>query len=315
MNLNKKSLLSYILLPVSVVYYLLTSFRRLLYRFNFLTIYNFDIPVIVVGNITVGGSGKTPIVIALVEHFKGRGLNIGVVSRGFGGKHGVGSLYVNQESNASESGDEPLLIATQTNVPVVINTNRVQAVKDLIKDFDVELVISDDGLQHYSMGRKIEIAVVDGKWRFGNGFFLPSGPLREPLSRLNSVDFVVNNGAMHPGEIYSSLVPKFFVNVLTLEKKPLDFFHNQTCHAVAGIGHPDRFFDTLVDLNINVLPHPFKDHYYYSESDFLFSSNHPIIMTTKDCVKCREFANDNMWYLLTEVDISEDFLNKLQEKL
>lgn len=315
MNLNKKSLLSYILLPVSVVYYLLTSFRRLLYRFNFLTIYNFDIPVIVVGNITVGGSGKTPIVIALVEHFKGRGLNIGVVSRGFGGKHGAGSLYVNQESNASESGDEPLLIATQTNVPVVVNTNRVQAVKDLIKDFDVELVISDDGLQHYSMGRKIEIVVVDGKWRFGNGFFLPSGPLREPLSRLNSVDFVVNNGAMHPGEIYSSLVPKFFVNVLTLEKKPLDFFHNQTCHAVAGIGHPDRFFDTLVDLNIDVLPHSFKDHYYYSESDFLFSSNHPIIMTTKDCVKCREFANDNMWYLLTEVDISEDFLNKLQEKL
>lgn len=315
MNLNKRSLLSYILLPVSIVYYLLASLRRLLYRFNLLKIHNFDIPVIVVGNITVGGTGKTPIVIALAEHFKARGVKVGVVSRGYGGKRSKASLYVNKNTIVSDSGDETLLIARQTNVPVVVNINRVQAVKDLIEDFDVELVISDDGLQHYSMGRKIEIAVVDGKRRFGNKFFLPSGPLREPLSRLNDVDFIVNNGSMYPGEVYSNLVPRLFVNVFTLERKPLNFFHNKTCHAVAGIGYPDRFFATLISLDINILPHPFKDHHDFSKGDFIFSSEHPIIMTAKDCVKCEGFANDNMWYLLSETDISKDFFKKIEEKL
>jgi tetraacyldisaccharide 4'-kinase len=314
-NLDKKGFLSYLLLPISVAFYFLSNARRYLYQIGFFRSYNFKAPVIVVGNITVGGSGKTPIVIALVEHLKRQGKKVGVVSRGYGGKRSNKTLYVNQDTNVLQSGDEPLMIATQTKVPVAVNIDRSKAVKDLIESYEVEIVISDDGLQHYSMSRDVEIAVIDGKRRFGNGFFLPSGPLREPLSRLNSVDFVVNNGALHPGEIFSNLVPKMYINLSTLESKPIDFFKNITCHAVAGIGHPQRFFDTLTDLNVDILPHSFTDHHYYSEDDLLFTTNHPIIMTSKDCVKCRSFATDQMWYLLLESDLSEDFLTKLTDKL
>lgn len=223
MDLNTRGLVNYLLLPISGVFYLLSTFRKFFYQIGLFTTHHFDVPVIVVGNITVGGSGKTPIVIALVNYFKQQGKQVGVVSRGYGGSHQQGSLLVDQNIKASESGDEPLLIATQTQVAVMVNKDRVQAVKDLINSHKIDLVISDDGLQHYAMGRNIEISVVDGKRRFGNGLFLPAGPLREPVSRLKNVDFVINNGASHVGEISSNLVPKAFVNVDTGKEKPLNF--------------------------------------------------------------------------------------------
>jgi tetraacyldisaccharide 4'-kinase len=314
-NLNKKGFLSYILLPISVAFYLLIKLRRALYRIGLLRTYSFDVPVIVVGNITVGGSGKTPIVIELIEHFLRQGKKVGAVSRGYGGEGSSESLLVNKDTDPLLSGDEPLLIATQTNAPVIVNTNRVQAVKDMIEGYDVEIIVSDDGLQHYSMGRAVEIAVVDGTRRFGNGFLLPSGPLREPVSRLKSVDFVINNGSMHPGEISSDLVPKMFINLSTLEQKDVNYFNNIKCHSIAGIGYPQRFFDTLTDLGVDVLPHPFPDHHFFSEDELEFNSKHPIIMTAKDCVKCRKFATNQMWYLLTETDLGEDFMTKLSNKL
>ncbi len=315
MNLDNRGLINYLLLPVSGIFYLLSRARKFLYQTNLLTTVNFSTNVIVVGNITVGGSGKTPVVIALVNYFKQQGKKVGVVSRGYGGLHHQGSLLVGENTQANVSGDEPLLIATQTQVPVMVNTDRVQAVKDLINNHEVDLVVSDDGLQHYAMGRRVEIAVVDGKRRFGNGFFLPSGPLRESESRLKTVDFVINNGAHRAGEVTSILKPFMFVNVATDEEQSLDFFDQQVCHAVAGIGHPQRFFDTLKSLGIKTKSHAFADHHAFIRSELNFDDNYPILMTAKDCVKCREFATDKMWYLHVEAELSDDFLTELTSKL
>ena len=315
MNLNTRSIVNYLLLPVSVVFYLLSLVRKFLYRIGLLPIHHFDVPVVVVGNITVGGSGKTPIVMALVEHFKQQDKKVGVVSRGYGGTHTKGSLLVDKNISASLSGDEPLLIATQSDVLVMVNKNRAQVVRDLIAQYKIDIIISDDGLQHYAMGRTVEIVVVDGERRFGNGFFLPAGPLRESVARLKSVDFVINNGAQHIGEYTSKLTPKSFINLSTGVVQPLDFFEKIVCHAVAGIGHPQHFFDTLSELGVLVEPHAFADHYAFTEKDLSFAEDYPIIMSAKDCVKCRQFATEQMWYLHSEADLSDDFLTKLDVKL
>ncbi|MBT6966354.1 MAG: tetraacyldisaccharide 4'-kinase, partial [Candidatus Thioglobus sp.] len=207
MNLNTRGVINYLLWPVSGVFYALSKLRRVLYQLGVLSTNKFQIPVVVVGNITVGGSGKTPIVLKLASYLKQQGKRVGVVSRGYGGSHTGDSLLVEPSTDVKLSGDEPLLIATQTGLPVMINKNRSQAVRDLISQHQVEVVISDDGLQHYAMDRQVEIAVVDGNRRFGNGFFLPSGPLRESLGRLKQVDFVINNGGLFPGEISAQIKP------------------------------------------------------------------------------------------------------------
>ena len=315
MDLYAKGLLNYALVPLSYVFFLLAWLRRTFYRLGLLAKCHFNVPVVVVGNITVGGSGKTPIVIALAKYFQKQGKKVGVVSRGYGASHQQGSLLVDEQVLVSRSGDEPALIRLETQLPVMINTDRAQAVRDLIMSCNVDLVISDDGLQHYRMDRTVEIAVIDGQRRFGNGFFLPAGPLREPISRLKSVDFVINNGASAPNEITSNLKPLMFVNVKTGVQKPLDFFHQTRCHALAGIGFPKRFFQTLNLLGVELIAHEFKDHHAFVKSDLEFDDNHPIIMTAKDCVKCREFATDAMWYLQVEAELSDEFLKELTQKL
>lgn len=315
MDLNTRGFVNYLLLPVSGVFYVLSVIRRFFYRIGLFKIHRFEVPIIVVGNITVGGTGKTPIVITLVKYFKQQGKCVGVVSRGYGGTYNKGSLLVESNTNVSLSGDEPLLIAIETNAPVMVNKNRVQAVKDLIDQHQVDLVISDDGLQHYAMDRTVEIAVIDGIRRFGNRFFLPAGPLRESLSRLKSVNFVINNGASTQLEFGAELIPKTFVNVKTNETKSLDFFKDQYCHGVAGIGHPQQFFDTLSDLGVHLETHVFSDHYTYQKSDLIFEDNHPILMTAKDCVKCSQFATDQMWYLRSECALNKTFLQKLTKKI
>lgn len=314
MDLNVRGPINYLLLPISIIFYLLSFIKKSLYQLGFLTTHRFNVPVIVVGNITVGGSGKTPIVITLVEYFKAQGKKVGVVSRGYGGTHKRDSLLVDSTIQASLSGDEPLLIATQSGVPVMVNANRAQAVQDLVIQHNVDIVISDDGLQHYAMGRNVEIVVVDGERRFGNGFFLPAGPLRESVRRLKNVNFVINNGAHYANEFSSKLIPKSFVNLSTGAIKPLDFFNNKICHGVAGIGYPQRFFNSLSKLGITLKPHAFADHYPFEQKD-LALDDYPIIMTAKDCVKCRKFATDQMWYLQVEAELSDKFLRKLDEEL
>ena len=315
MNLEARGLINYLLLPVSALFYLLTSLRRLAYRSQLFKTQSFEKPVIVVGNITAGGTGKTPIVIALCQHFARQNKRVGVVSRGYGGSHTQGSFWVDENSDPGVCGDEPLLIALSTQAQVVVNKDRPQAVQALIDQHQVDVVISDDGLQHYAMGRDIEIAVVDGSRRFGNGFLLPAGPLREGRSRLKTVDFVLNNGALAPAEIGVELKPLAFVNLVSGERKPLDFFYTEYCHAIAGIGNPQRFFTTLTDLHIHVNPHPFADHHHYQAQDLDFGDSQPIIMTSKDWVKCRDFANENMYYLDISTQIGEDFYHKLDAKL
>ncbi|SMN16523.1 Tetraacyldisaccharide 4'-kinase [uncultured Candidatus Thioglobus sp.] len=315
-DLNTKGFVNYLLLPFSAIFYLLSLVKKQLYHTGLLTAHNFDTPVVVVGNITVGGTGKTPIAIALVEHFKQQGKKVGVVSRGYGRKlRSPASQLVDKNSKVDEVGDEPMLIYWQAKVAVMVNKNRAQAVRDLITQHKVDIIISDDGLQHYAMGRSVEIAVIDGKRRFGNGFFLPAGPLRESITKLNSVDFVINNGAQHSGEFSSKLTPKTFINLSTGATQALDFFNNQTCYGVAGIGHPQRFFDTLSEFGVTVKPHAFADHYAFTQEDLNFTEDYPIIMSAKDCVKCRQFATQQMWYLHSEVNLSDDFLTKLDAKL
>ncbi|KAA0452599.1 MAG: tetraacyldisaccharide 4'-kinase [Candidatus Thioglobus sp.] len=295
---------------MSVVFYLLSTLRKSLYQLGFLPSKRFTVPLIVVGNITVGGTGKTPIVIALIKHFKAQGKKVGVVSRGYGGAHKGGSLLVDADTDASLSGDEPVLIAEQTQALVMVNKKRAQAASDLIAQHQVDIIISDDGLQHYAMGRSIEIAVVNG---FGNGFFLPAGALREPISRLKSVDFVINNGT-DAGRFLAKLTPKCFVNLHTGKVEKLDFFKGKTCNAVAAIGNPQRFFDSLSELGIKVKPHIFADHHQFTQED-LELDDYPIIMTAKDCVKCRKLAGEQMWQLHSETELDSDFLKKLDAKL
>ncbi|BAF61875.1 tetraacyldisaccharide 4'-kinase [Candidatus Vesicomyidisocius calyptogenae] len=315
MDLNTRGIINYLLLPISGIFYLASVLRKWLYQVNFFKVKKFKCPVIVVGNITVGGTGKTPIVILLAQYFKQQGKQVGVVLRGYGGMHHKGSLLVSKNTNVYLSGDEPLLIALQADLPVMVNRNRAQAVEDLINQCQVNLIISDDGLQHYRMDRNIEIAVIDGTRRFGNEFFLPSGPLRESIDRLKSVDFVINNAGFRAGEFNIKLILKVFVNVKTGEEKPLDYFNGEYCHGVAGIGYPQRFFDTLIRLGINLKPHIFADHYVYQQSDLVFEDNYPILMTAKDCVKCIQFANNQMWYLQVEANLSDNFFKELEAKL
>jgi len=315
MDLNRRGFVNYLLLPISAIFYLISIIRRYCYQLGLFNINQFDKPVIVVGNITAGGSGKTPIVIALCNCLNAQGKKVGVVSRGYGGSHTKGSVEVTSATSPSVSGDEPLLIKLSTNCVVMVNRDRSQAVNDLLTQHDIDVVVSDDGLQHYAMGRDVEICVIDGNNRIGNGFYLPSGMLRESTSRLKSVDFIINNGSNYPGEFSAKVNPIGFVIIITGEKKPLDFFHTEYCHGVAGIGNPSKFFSTLKNLHIHVQEHSFADHYAYQKSDLEFKDNHPIIMTSKDWVKCREFANDKMYYLDIDIDISEDFFKKLLLKL
>ena len=276
---------------------------------------NSKVPIVVVGNITAGGTGKTPIVIAMANYFESKNKKVGVVSRGYGGRYAEESMEVLSSSDSIECGDEPLLIKHKTKAKVVVAKKRSKAVEYLNLKYSLDVIISDDGLQHYSMGRQIEIAVIDGKSRLGNGLFLPSGPLRESKKRLKSVDFIINNGSSSDGEISSQLEAQSYINIVTKEKRDLDFFKDKKCYAVAGIGKPDNFFSMLRVLGVEVISKSFPDHYQFNEKDLSFHNEYPIIMTSKDCVKCSQFASDQMWYLDINAKIDSDFYHQLELKL
>ena len=313
-NHNKFGMVNFILLPFSAVFFILSYIRLWLYRFRILKVNDSSLPVIVVGNITVGGTGKTPIVISIVNYLKSQNKKVGVVSRGYGGEYPQESLEVTLSSDPIECGDEPLLIKQQTKVPVAVAKNRTKAIEFLIKKYSLDVIVSDDGLQHYSMGRDIEIAVIDGHSRLGNGLLLPAGPLREAKSRLKSVDFIINNGSNVEGEISSEIKPHEYINLITNEVKGLDHFKGKKCYAVAGIGKPDNFFSILKNNGVKLITKPFPDHYAFTEKDLIFNENHPIIMTSKDCVKCTQFATNQMWYLSVSAKINSNFYQQLESK-
>lgn len=284
-----------------------------------------SVPIIVVGNITVGGTGKTPLVIALVNFLKTQGFRPGVVSRGYGGSHKEKPLLVTPASDVKIIGDEALLIATHTQCPVMICQRRIESTAVLIKEHQCNIIVSDDGLQHKNLPRQYEIVVVDGCRGFGNGFCLPAGPLREPVSRLKTVNSVIVNGKRNTckniDDIEAAKKPLFemelVVNGITSVR---DFTKNRTVeslkdiqlYAVAGIGNPQRFFNTLRELSLSFFERPFPDHYNFKREDFDFlPENALIIMTEKDAVKCQDFANEQFWFLSVSANVDRDLLKSI----
>lgn len=300
------SKLAWFLLPFSFLFWLISQFRRTLFLLGIKSSYRAPKPVVIVGNLSVGGNGKTPIVVWLVEEMKKRGLRAGVISRGYGSRAKTYPLFVSPETSTIEGGDEPVLIAKRTGVPVVISPNRRQAIELLLKHGDFDIIISDDGLQHYKLQRDMEIVVMDAERAFGNGFVLPAGPLRELPSRLKTVDLVITNGGKN---LYSdavmTLVPHYAINLKTNEKRLLNEF--QTGVAMAGIGHPPRFFMMLEKLGIDLVQtQAFQDHQHFDVTQLeKFPKNQPLFMTEKDAVKCQAFAKENWWYVPVEAEVVE----------
>ena len=311
----KKSLWLYLLYPFSLIFSYLTSRRRRKYVKNTIESYLPDIPVIIVGNLTIGGTGKTPLVKHIATELLNKGYKPGIVSRGYGGKFKE-TLQVNSNTSVKETGDEAQILA-KLDLPFYIDKNRVRAVKKIIKNHDCDVIISDDGLQHYNMGRHVEIAVIDGKRRFGNNLTFPAGPLRESKKRLESVDFIVNNsGPTEEGEFLMNISPSKFVHLKSGKSYSIDNWpmHKQI-HAVAGLGNPGRFFDLLNKLGFEIIRHPYPDHHNFTSSDLFYLDHLPIMMTEKDASKCKDFDNNKIWYLTIDADVNNRFIDKLDAKL
>ena len=267
------------------------------------------VPVIVVGNITVGGTGKTPLVVALVEALRAHGRKPGVISRGYGADH-AGPVLLDAHSTAARVGDEPQLIRETAGVPVAVGRDRVGAAQLLLTQCDCDVIVADDGLQHYPLFRDVEICVIDGERRFGNRLLLPAGPLREPLARLETVDFCVcNGGRAQAGEVPMQLAGDVAVALNDFAaRRPVGDFAGGRVHAVAGIGNPARFFAALRAVGIDVVEHPFPDHHAYAAGDLEFGDDLPVLMTEKDAVKCRVFPGQNRWQIPVRAVLPQTFL-------
>lgn len=311
----KRGIISWLLSPFSFIY----RFFIAGYRFYYIKLAaaKFPVPIIVVGNITVGGTGKTPLVIYLANLLKERGYNPGIITRGYRRKNIADATFVTTKSTAEEVGDEALLIFHHVSSPIIVDRDRVAAARKLLEVYGCDVIVSDDGLQHYKLPRDIEIVLIDAEFGFGNKFCLPAGPLREPLGRLQQVDFVIRNfntgwsQALLSGEYGMTLEPTVFRNVQDQTNiKTVNDFKDQPLHAVAGIGMPEKFFRTLRQLNLNIIEHPFPDHHLFCADDFSFT-NEIIIMTEKDAVKCAKIARKNFWYLEVRVKVDEEFVDKL----
>jgi tetraacyldisaccharide 4'-kinase len=305
------------LMPFSFIFMDVVKLRRWLYKKGFKPVEKLPVPVIIVGNITLGGTGKTPLVIYLVGQLQRAGFKPGVISRGYGGQAEAWPQMVSVNSNVQQIGDEPLLIAQQAVCPVAVGSIRADAAKLLLDNAECDVIISDDGLQHYALHRDIEIVVIDGMRRFGNNFCLPSGPLREPQERIHEVDFVIcNGGEPEENEILMQLQGKYAVNLQTQERKPLFEFKAMQCHALAGIGNPQRFFDLLTQSGLDACQmHAFPDHYAYTARDLQFKDAQAVLMTEKDAVKCRDFATEQYWSVPVEATLDNSFIEHLMTLL
>ncbi|WP_431222942.1 tetraacyldisaccharide 4'-kinase [Serratia sp. L9] len=307
------SLVYLLLLPLSWLYGLVSGLIRLSYRYGLRKSWRAPVPVVIVGNLTAGGNGKTPMVIWLVEQLHQRGYRVGVVSRGYGGKSAVYPLVLNAQTTTQQAGDEPVLIYQRTGAPVAISPKRAEAVQALLQQGELDVVITDDGLQHYALQRDFELVVIDGVRRFGNGWWLPAGPMRERAARLKTVDAcVANGGVAQPGEIAMKLQARDAVNMANGERRPAAELPHVI--AMAGIGHPPRFFATLEKLGVEAeLEVAFADHQEYSHPQLaaLTKQGQTLLMTEKDAVKCRAFAQPNWWYLPVDAVLPTDQAEQL----
>ena len=321
----RTTLAAAMLLPLSLFFRAAVALRRAGYRSGLLHSVALPVPVVIVGNITVGGSGKTPLVAALARALAQRGFHPGIVSRGYGRDHDDGDpLPVHPDADPRQTGDEPLLLA-RAGYPVVVARDRVAAGRALLaRHPDCDVILADDGLQHYRLRRDVEIAVVDAARALGNGWLLPAGPLREPASRLRAVDAVVvlaAAGAHAPlpelrGAFAMTLVGDRFVRVDDpLTTLPAAAFAREGVHALAGIGHPERFFAQLAAMGIAATPHPFADHHRFVAGDLALPEAQAILMTEKDALKCETFSDERCWYLPVRACIDDALVNLIEGKL
>lgn len=308
------------LYPLSCFYRVMIYLRLKAYQLGILARVKLPVPVVIVGNITVGGTGKTPLVIWLVEQLQALGYQPGVISRGYGAQN-VGVAEVLAHSNPQAVGDEPLLIKQRLDIPVFISRERVAAGRALLKAYpQCNIIISDDGLQHYALARDIEIAVIDAERGLGNAQLLPMGPLREPKSRLHEVDFIVSNGQSAEQDdmrIFNmQLIASEFVSVTQSSRRVVaDYFHGKKSVAVAGIGNPSRFFNQLRTMGVDASSVEFPDHHAFKMHELDLLQADAIIMTEKDAVKCRQFQYENLWYLPVRAGLPTALVQAITNKL
>ena len=314
---QKRGIFAWLMYPLSVLYCVVMSLRRELYDSGLLTAHRVGRPVIVVGNLSVGGTGKTPLVIWLAEQLARNGIRPAVVSRGYGGRAAAFPLLVDYATPAAIAGDEPAMIARKLGCPVVIDPDRVAAANWLVERNLCDVIIADDGLQHLALARDLELAVITSDRIAGNGFCLPAGPLRESPHRLKSVDIVISRAA-------SSALTSHCMSLSQGEcsrldnpamRLPLSAFWDSPVHAVAGIGNPDGFFDSLRRSGLEIIPHCFPDHHDYTPADISFADDLPVIMTEKDAVKCAEFARRNYWAATVSVELDEGILESVMNTI
>lgn len=313
----KEMYLSTWIMPFSMFYVDAVRLRRFMYRTGLKKTTKLPVPVIVVGNITVGGTGKTPLVIWLVEYLRTQGYNPGVISRGYAGEASLITQDVSADSTPQQVGDEAIVIFNRCQCPVTVGADRVSAGRKLLSQHPCDVLISDDGLQHYALQRDVEIVVIDGQRRFGNGYCLPAGPLREPIDRIRQVDLLVVNNPVEPQE---AEFPMYYqgdewINLQTGERKTSEEFKNTRCHAIAGVGNPARFFSQLAAAGLECDTLAFPDHHAFKAEDITFKDSKPVLMTEKDAVKCRHFATARHWYLPVTAQLPAEFSQKLLKLL
>lgn len=305
------SVITLLLLPLSGLFWLISTLRKFLYRTGLLKSFKSKIPVIVVGNISVGGNGKTPFVLWLYEHLTKQGLAVGIITRGYGGNAPHTPFLVTTQSTAMEAGDEPILLFHRLKCPIAVGPNRQRNIELLQDTHTLDVIISDDGMQHYKMSRSLECCIVDSERRFGNGLLMPAGPLRETVKRLNSVDLVIENGGQSKRH-YQLQVSQLRA---VIDGVPASTSITQA-HAISAIGNPKRFESSLQANGVKLLStHHFRDHYAYTANDFSQFGNDNVVMTEKDAVKCSHFAKPNWYYLPVDAQPTEFVINKLNTLL
>lgn len=304
---RQNNIIPLILWPFSLLYRFIISIRHLFYCYGIFKSYRAGAPVIVVGNITVGGTGKTPLVITLIDLLKKQGLRPGVATRGYRGKSQTWPLVVTAQSDPYLAGDEPVLLAIHTGVPVIAGANRAMSSEKLIRDFQCNVIVSDDGLQHYALHRDMEIVVLDGSRHFGNGFCLPAGPLREPIKRLKTVDLVIVNGDALAHEYGMQFKWINLVNIRDHHQtKSFSECTDKKIIAITGIGNPDRFFNQLCATGLSFSTRVFPDHHFFKSIDFEGITDEMVIMTEKDAIKCGDFATDQFWFVKGCAQLNDD---------
>ncbi|MFT5163806.1 MAG: tetraacyldisaccharide 4'-kinase [Alteromonadaceae bacterium] len=312
--------LNYLLLPLSFLFMVVAFLRRLLFKLGVLKSFKVARPVVIVGNISVGGNGKTPFAIWLVERLQANNIKVGVISRGYGGKSDQYPIAVDNSLDTSKFGDEPVLIHKRTGCPVVVGPDRVKNCQALIEQFDCQLIISDDGMQHYRLQRDIEVAIVDAARQFGNGWLMPVGPLRELKNRLNKVDYVIYNGH-HEGEVSFELAASLPVQVKATgsdnkSDNKSDMKAGHWFNGVCGIGNPTRFKHTVMAQGFELSSFtPYADHHHFTLNDFAAFGDEPVLMTEKDAVKCQAFARPNWWYLPVDARLPTAFEQQILTRI